>query len=300
MFGCGDTPAGGAVTVGEVARLLGDVAVLKRVRRAGTERSAAELLFLECWARLCAGEAAGQVAGRGCGEALAGARLGMLDAGQRRALGVPPTVARAALGQSGQPWVDLFGDALDDAGPGEAAPPPVAERLCRQPRAGATRPGHRRLVLWPAESHGDHCLLVAVGGAMLAAAWGCDTSVAFLAGLAHHLHNARLPDIGFEGEVLLGDALEPLVARLRADELAALPRPLAAAIEQALDRTRDAQTPEGRAFHAADVIDRVQEVHVHAAAAAFRPEQALHDLDLVHPGPLQAYQQAVLRDAGLG
>jgi hypothetical protein len=33
--------------------------------------------------------------------------------------------------------------------------------------------------------------------------------------------------------------------------------------------------------------------------AAFTVDQALDDLQLVHAGPLQAFHQAVLRDAGL-
>ncbi len=57
----------------------------------------------------------------------------------------------------------------------------------------------------PPENHAEHCLAVAVYGVLLAPRYGADPSVVFLAGLAHHLHNARLPDSGFTGEALLGD-----------------------------------------------------------------------------------------------
>ena len=61
----------------------------------------------------------------------------------------------------------------------------------------------------------------------------------------------------------------------------------------------DAVAPESQAFHAADVLDRVLQVHHHARAAAFTADQALDDLDLVHEGPVQAFHLDVLRSAGL-
>ena len=179
------------------------------------------------------------------------------------------------------------------------APPALAAVLCRQPRAGATAPGRARLVVEPPESHGDHCFTVAAYGVLLAPVFGADPVAPFLVGLAHHLHNVALPDAGFAGEVLLGDALEPLIARLEERELAALPPDLAARLRDVLALRADAQAPESRAFHAADVLDRVLQVHHHARAAAFTADQALDDLELVHAGPVQAFHLDVLAAAGL-
>ncbi|MEK8106278.1 HD domain-containing protein [Micromonospora sp. M12] len=149
------------------------------------------------------------------------------------------------------------------------------------------------------ENHAEHCWAVAVYGALLADDTGADPAEAFLLGLAHHLHNARLPDAGFAGEVLLGVHLEPVTDRLTERELAELPDPLAARVGEVLASRADAETPLGRTFHAADVLDRVLQVHHHARAAAFTAEQALVDLALVHDGPVVDYHRAVLRAAGL-
>ena len=201
-------------------------------------------------------------------------------------------------------------DAADDA----AADPPVSGAaaaggpravpgfvgaLCRQPRAGATAPGQPRLVVEPPENHAEHCWAVAVYGGLLADGLGADPADAFLLGLAHHLHNAVLPDAGFAGEVLLGDRLEPVLERLTERELATLPAPLAGRVRALLALRADAATPVGRAFHAADVLDRVLQVHHHARAAGFTAAQALVDLELVHAGPVTDYHHAVLAAAGL-
>jgi fumarate hydratase class II len=61
----------------------------------------------------------------------------------------------------------------------------------------------------------------------------------------------------------------------------------------------DAAAPAAQAFHAADVLDRVLQVHHHARAAAFTVEQALDDLELVHAGPVQGFHTDVLAAAGL-
>ena len=79
-------------------------------------------------------------------------------------------------------------------------------------------------MLEPPEGHGDHCLVVAVLAAVLAPRYGADPARPFLAGMAHHLHNAALPDSGFAGEMLLGEHLEGdhgAAVRPRAGDLAA-------------------------------------------------------------------------------
>ena len=177
--------------------------------------------------------------------------------------------------------------------------PAFAEALIRQPRAGATCPGKPRVVLEPPENHGDHCLVVAVLAVLLAPRFSVDPAAAFLAGMAHHLHNAVLPDSGFAGEMLLGDHLGPVMRRLFDRELATLPAPLSEATAAALAAIPDASTPVGRAFHAADVIDRVLQMRHYDQVARFTVDQALDDMDLVHAGPTQSFHQAVLRDAGL-
>ena len=44
---------------------------------------------------------------------------------------------------------------------------------------------------------------------------GADPTAVFVASMAHHLHNAAMPDSGFSGEVLLGGALDAVIARAR-------------------------------------------------------------------------------------
>src|SRR3712207_3348502 len=121
----------------------------------------------------------------------------------------------------------------------------------------------------------------------------------FRSGLAHHLHNVVLPDAGFAGEVLLGSALDRVMTTLEERELAALPGALAERLRGVLRLRADAGAPESQAFHAADVLDRVLQVHHHARAAAFTASQALDDLELVHAGPVQAFHLDVLAAAGL-
>ena len=154
-------------------------------------------------------------------------------------------------------------------------------------------------MLEPPEGHGDHCFVVAVLGAALAPEYDASPGAAFLAGMAHHLHNAVLPDSGFAGEMLLGPHLEPVMERLFTEALTTLPPALQDPTVEALAAIRDAETPVGRAFHAADVIDRVLQMRHYDRVAAFTIDQALQDMDLVHAGPVQAFHHAVLRDAGL-
>ena len=181
----------------------------------------------------------------------------------------------------------------------DGAAPDFAEALIRQPRAGATCPGKPRIVLEPPEGHGDHCSVVAVLAYVLAPRFGADPATAFLAGMAHHLHNAVLPDSGFAGEMLLGEHLTPVLRRLFDQELATLPAALREVTAGALAAIPDASTPVGRAFHAADVVDRVLQMRHYHQVALFTIDQALDDMDLVHAGPTQAFHQSVLRDAGL-
>ncbi|WP_217628189.1 HD domain-containing protein [Micromonospora nigra] len=300
-------PAQRLAAVAPVFRQIGD---LKRVRVAHADGSAAERAFVRAWTALVAGADPGAVAARECAAAVAGARLGGLDAPTLTACGLSaPDVenvlagAVAELADALHPGtVGRLHAALPELAADHAAEdggPPFVSALRRQPRAGATAPGRARLVVEPAENHAEHCWAVAVYGALLAEDVGADPGSAFLLGLAHHLHNARLPDAGFAGELLLGEHLGTVTDRLTEIELATLPAPLAARVRATLTGRADAHSPLGAAFHAADVLDRVLQAHHHARAAAFTAEQALVDLELVHDGPVAGYHHAVLRAAGL-
>ena len=300
-----DTP-GTLTALAPLRPLLAEIGDAKRVRVAGAAGSLAEQAFGRAWARLVAGEDVAAVAWSETAAAVARARLAGIDAGVLTAAGLSGddalTVLRRGFDEVAAPLDDGLRDRLRAALgplPDAGAPPPLTAALNAQPRAGATAPGRPRIVVEPPESHGDHCLTVAVYGALVAPVVGADPVQPFLLGLAHHLHNVVLPDAGFAGEVLLGDALEPLMARLEERELAALPPALAGRLREVLALRAGADVPEARAFHAADVLDRVLQVHHHARAAAFTASQALDDLELVHAGPVQAFHLDVLAAAGL-
>ncbi|WP_221353526.1 hypothetical protein [Streptomyces beigongshangae] len=305
-----------------VLPLLREIGDLKRVRTAGSGASVAERAFRRAWAQLVRGEEPADVAARACAAAVAGARLAGVDGPVLRRCGLTADEAVAVLERSVAQHADRVGpltsalvrgtlpdlveepygarDFSEGREPYGGPVPEFAEALCAQPRAGATRPGRPRLMVEPPESHGDHCWAVAVHGVLLAEAFGADPGDAFLLGLAHHLHNAVLPDAGFSGEELLGGHLPAVVARLTEERLAVLPGTLTARLRPLLALREEAGAPAARAFHAADVLDRVLQVRHHARAAAFTAEQALDDLDLVHPCAVSGFHQAVLGAAEAG
>ena len=190
-------------------------------------------------------------------------------------------------------------DHLGEPEPAAAEAPAFVHDLERQPRAGATRPGHPRLILEPPESHADHCMIVAVYAVLVGPAYRADPAVPFLAGLAHHFHNAVMPDSGFAGEMLLGRHLEPIMARLTEEIVAMLPDHLARACREARTILPDAETSEAKAFHSADVIDRVLQMDQYARVASFELRHAVEEMELVHAGPLQDFQTGLLRTVGL-
>ncbi len=296
-------PAAGLGALTALAAELGD---LKRVRDASHADSLASRLFRRGWAALNAGQKPLEVALETTADAVAACRLGGIHRLTLEGAGLSAdeagTVIRRSFDEMAGPIAPGLAEHLREflgASLWSGVAPGFAEALIRQPRAGATCPGKPRIVLEPPEGHGDHCLIVAVLACLLSPRYGADPAISFLAGMAHHLHNAHLPDSGFAGEILLGDHLEPLMRRLFDRELATLPRPLAAAAAEALDHIRDAETPVGRAFHAADVIDRVLQMRHYEQVAGFTTAQAVEDMDLVHAGPVQTFHYAVLQDAGL-
>ncbi|MGR7025503.1 hypothetical protein [Geodermatophilus sp. URMC 62] len=306
MTGLAPSPAATLAPLAALRPLLAEIGDAKRVRVAGTPGSLAEQAFARAWARLVSGEDVGAVAYSETAAAVARARLAGIDTGVLTSAGLSDDealgVLRRAFDEVAGPLDDGLRDRLRASlgplpAPGPA--PALAGALNAQPRAGATAPGKPRVVVEPPESHGDHCLTVAVYSVLVAPVVGADPVEPFLLGLGHHLHNVVLPDAGFAGEVLLGNALERVVATLEERELADLPGPLAGRLRAVLALRPGAEVPEARAFHAADVLDRVLQVHHHARAAAFTAAQALDDLELVHAGPVQGYHLAVLGAAGL-
>ncbi|MFF8103574.1 hypothetical protein ACF07S_28315 [Streptomyces sp. NPDC016640] len=304
----GEVPGGPLRAAVPLLREIGD---LKRVRTAGSGGvSMAERAFCRSWAELVRGGAPDRIAVRACAAAVAGARLAGIDGPVLRRCGLAADEAVAVLERSVAQHADRVGpvtagllrgalpDLVED--PDEGPVPGFAAVLCAQPRAGATCPGRPRLMVEPPESHGDHCWAVAVYGVLLAETFDAAPGDVFLLGLSHHLHNAVLPDAGFAGEELLGGHLSAVRARLTRQALADLPAALAACVEPLLALREGVDAPAARAFHAADVLDRVLQVRHHARAAAFTAEQALEELDLVHPCAVSGFHRAVLDAAETG
>ncbi len=314
---------------------------LKRVHAAGRAGSWAARAFARAWAALAAGEPAEEVMQAELGAAVVATRLGAIDAEFLREEHLPPAQARdvlrrgwdaataplrraadcapdasgwpspyeallttAALGDGHVDEAHLAPGLLDYAGRvAHAHPPAFVARLAAQPRAGPTRPDTPRLMLVPMESHAEHCWAVAVTGALVAPAYDADPARVFLAGLAHHLANAWLPDAGDAADVALGNALAGLVPALRERALAELSPELRDAVEDALTVPPDTHVADAHAFHAADALDRVLEMEWFARAAAFTLGTALGEgagaFDVLHPGPNQDVERAALRAAGL-
>ena len=239
--------------------------------------------------------------------AVAAARLGDMDREGLDALGLQPGEAEAVLARAfGELSAGLDAElcaelraALAAGAPSPGETPPFVAQLAAQPRAGVTCPGRPRLMLQPAESHAEHCLMVAVYGALMAPDYGAAPTEVFVAGLAHHLHNALMPDSGFTGEVLLGDRLDAVIARARDLALAQLPATLAAQVRRALEPIAGDATPAARAFHAADVLDRVLEIEQHLKASEVSLAQVLGPWALVHDGPVKGFHDRVLAQVGL-
>ena len=173
--------------------------------------------------------------------------------------------------------------------------------LMRQPRAGATHPSADRLFLEPAESHGDHCGMTAAYGVLLSPVLGADPGVVCTIGLAHHLFNASLPDVGFAGDRLLArfGLAERVTAAAFEKAYGQIDEPLRGRVKEALSHTQRTDTPEARCFHAADVLDRTLEMAWHAESAGFTLRDAVVGRNIVHEAPEQQLQRRVLEAAGV-
>ncbi len=284
-------------------RELGD---LKRVRSAHRKGSIASRGFRTAWVALTGGADPETVMLQTTATALAAARLADLDR---------PTLSW--LGLARRETDEIMTSALDAVAVGvdaslrarlrkslggelpEAAAPSFVASLEAQPRAGVTCPGKPRTVLEPPENHAEHSFVVALYGVVLSPVYGADPTTVFLAGLAHHLHNAMMPDAGFTGEMLLGAHLDRVAERATRQALDQLEPGLRTRIEAARTILPDAETPEGQAFHAADVIDRVLQIAQHLQAASLTMDQVLGEMALVHDGPVKPFHDGVLREMGL-
>lgn len=284
-------------------RELGD---LKRIRSADREGSIAERLFADAWAALAAGEPSADVMARTVAAALAAARLGDLDLAKLRALGLGDRAVGALKRSFDEVATDLDSDlaarlrpALAEGAPEPGPAPGFVGKLARQPRAGVTCPGRPRIMLQPPENHAEHCLMVAVYAVVAAPIHRADPTPVFLASMAHHFHNATMPDSGFSGEILLGGELDGVIARARDEALAELAPALRDEVRAALAPIAGDATPEARAFHVGDVLDRVLEIEQHLRAATVTMGDVLGAYGLVHDGPVKGFHDRVLRETGL-
>ena len=280
---------------------------LKRITSAGRDGSIATRLFRQAWAALARGEAPETVALRTTAGALVAARLGDLDARALGEAGLSQADVRAVFGRA----LDALGapldarlrerlrGALDTSDAPQAGWPAFVDALAAQPRAGITTPGRPRIVLEPPENHAEHCLVVGVYGVLFAPRFGADPTPVFLAALSHHLHNALLADSGFAGETLLGEHLAPAMAAATARCLQALAPRLREQVQAARAILADDATAEARAFHAADVVDRVLQVGQYLRANTLTLARALGECELVHDGPVRAFHERVLAEIGL-
>ena len=141
--------------------------------------------------------------------------------------------------------------------------------------------------------------MVAVYGVLLSPRYEAQPGRVFLAALSHHLHNAGLPDSGFTGEMLLGPHLAIAMEHYTELCLQQLGPALRERVEAARALLPDAKTADSRAFHAADVIDRVLQLRQYRRASTLTPERMLDEMELVHAGPVKGFQDEVLRQAGL-
>lgn len=320
------------MTISQLLPLFRELNDLKRIRKAGAFGSLAERLFARSWSRLHDGEELENVAFSETANAVIAAKLAGIDAEvlaeggldeseilqvlQRAfdvsASSLPPSFAarlRAQISVNSSDSLTIqdleIGVEAGDFGLGETTLDELllhnlefVEQLTKQPRAGATRPGHARVVLEPAENHAEHCAIVAVNGALAASLYNADAGAAFLTGLSHHFHNAYLPDAGDAGDALLGEHHATLMQNFRERALSQLPTDLADKSRASLDNVYRSDTPESKSFQVADSLDRVLEMEWHARSAGFTLDVALEEMDIIHPGPVQEFQLEVMRAAG--
>lgn len=288
--------------------LLWEIGNLKRTKPAHLPFSLATDFFLRAWSDLCSGADVRDVALKIAAAAVVGAQLGAIDRRVLKQSGLSSKEILLVLEKA----FDLSEGFLDSNLANElrqtlanesdsdfVEPPRFVEKLMRQPRSGATKPGASKLVFDAPENHAEHSVIVGVYAVLLAPYLKADPATVFLIALAHHFHNADLPDAGFAGEELLGEFLPKIFQNLRAQCLTELPESLRERVRQTFALTESAESSESKAFHAADVIDRVLQMRHHADANQFNLQYALEEMELVHAGKIQEFHYDILRAAGL-
>jgi len=282
---------------------------LKRIRVAAREGSLAQQMFERAWARLIGGEPLAEVAAGETARAVVAARLAGVDAQVLSDAGLREEEIKqiferafdsvaSALESEFADDLKMALDARQDFSFEPSELPPFVRLLSNQPRAGATRPGMARVALEPAENHAEHCAVVAVNAYLASSIYGGAPERAFLTGLCHHFHNAYLPDAGDAGDHLLGEHLAPIMETFRVRALSQLPSHLASEARASLDAVYRSDTPQSKAFQAGDSIDRVLEMEWHARSNEFSLSVALDQMDIIHPGPVQAFQLDLMRELG--
>ena len=292
-----------------VIPLFWEIGNLKRVSPANLHVSFAADLFLQSWKNIAGGAEVRDVAIKVAAAAVAAAQLGAINQAVLRGAELNEaeiqTILKRSFDLSSAPIEKNLREELRAAlmmrefDAGESGAPSFAEKLARQPRSGATKPNAPRLIFDAPENHAEHVITVAIYAVLLAPFFDADIATVFLAALAHHFHNADLPDAGFAGEELLGEFLPVIFSNLRARCLRELPTDLHEPIRETFVLTENANSNEARAFHAADVIDRVLQMRHHAEATEFNLKYALEEMELVHAGAVQEFHYDVLRAAGL-
>ncbi|NJC28158.1 hypothetical protein [Neolewinella antarctica] len=307
-----------AVTRRATAALFSELQDLKRIAPASIRYSLADDLFVKAWQAILNGAKWDAVADSITCQALLYVLFPGVDQSFFAAAGLHPSEVAKVCDQAFERTVEgrvtaatavrlrsalagvieeLSGIAI--AEPIETTLPGCLERLREQPRAGATHPEHPRLVLLPAESHADHCLMTAVYAALSAEEYGASVGEAFVCGLAHHLHNAFLPDCGWAGELALEPYLAQVIGNCRTTALSEFTPHLRQRLSDVLLHHETIATPVGLAISSGDVLDRVLDVKWRVQAAAVTDVKVLGDLDLVHPGPLKDFQTALLNETEL-
>lgn len=290
-----------------VLPLLREIGDLKRIRSAGRNGTVATRTFEAGWTAWIDGQDSGEIAHRAMAQGLAATRLADLDHKTLAVLGLTNDERQVVLERA----VDEVSGALDPelirklktylSHPigSESELPSAIAALRDQPRAGVTGPGKPRIMLQPEENHAEHSYIVALYAGLLAPFYDADPAEAFWHGMIHHLHSAAMPDAGYSGEVILGGALDRIIERARELALEQLPENVAAVCRDHLTAIADDATPTARAFHAADVIDRVVEIEQHLGRSAVTMSLVLNDYGLVHDGPVKSFHDQVLGEVGL-
>ena len=169
--------------------------------------------------------------------------------------------------------------------------------LCEQPRAGARRPGRPRLIVGEPESHANHCATVAVYAVLLSLSYGADPAQPYSA-VSHTTFTTRV------------------------GPTPATPRMPCWACGSTESRSGYGRAPSGSCPPSSEEPSKTRWIWCSALArrkprrfrpptcstgcsrealreiCAFTLDQALADMDLIHPGPVQRFHLALLGQRG--